>query len=178
MQKISTKNIAYYGLLIALNIVLTRIGSIRVGGGGVEIVRIGFGGYPVIFAGVVFGPLAGGIVGAVGDVIGHFMSPMGPYMPHFTITAALTGVLPGLVMMFFKDKEESKTSFWKLILAIGVGQVITSIFMVPYFMQTLFSVPMITTVPGRVIGQAVHIPLYAYVTKVLVNRLYLVLRTN
>ncbi len=49
----STRNIAYYGLLIALNIVLTRVGSIRIGGGGVEIVRIGFGGYPVIFAGIV-----------------------------------------------------------------------------------------------------------------------------
>ncbi len=106
------------------------------------------------------------------------MSPMGPYMPHFTISAALTGILPGLVMMFFKHKEESKTSFWKLILAIGVGQVITSIFMVPYFMQTLFSVPMITTVPGRVVSQAISIPLYAYVTKILVNRLSLILRTN
>ncbi len=52
-KKMSTRNIAYYGLLIALNIVLTRVGSIRIGGGGVEIVRIGFGGYPVIFAGIV-----------------------------------------------------------------------------------------------------------------------------
>ena len=174
----SAKNIAYYGLLIALNIVLTRVGSIRIGGGGVEIVRIGFGGYPVIFAGIVFGPLAGGIVGAVGDVIGHFMSPMGPYMPHFTMSAALTGILPGLIIMLFKDKEKSKTSFWKLILAIGVGQVVTSIFMTPYFMETLFSIPMITTVPGRVITQAIHIPLYAYVTKILVNRLSLILRIN
>ena len=167
MQKISTRDIAYYGLLVALNIVLTRVGSIRIGGGGVELVRIGFGGYPVIFAGIVFGPVAGGIVGAIGDIIGHFISPMGPYMPHFTMTAALTGILPGIVIMLFKD-EKSKKSFWKLIVAIAVGQIATSIFMVPYFMQTLFSVPMITTVPGRAIF---HIPLYAYVTKILVNRL-------
>ena len=177
MQKISTKNIAYYGLLIALNIVLTRVGSIRIGGGGVELVRIGFGGYPIIFAGIAFGPIAGGIVGGVGDIIGHFMSPMGPYMPQFTMTAALTGILPGLVMMLFKDKK-SKGSFWKLTLAIAVGQITTSIFMVPYFMQTLFSVPMVTTVPGRIIGQAIHIPLYAYVTRILVNRLPLALKTE
>ncbi len=177
MQKLTTRKIAYYGLLIALNIVLTRVGSIRVGGGGVEIVRIGFGGYPVIFAGIVFGPLAGGIVGAVGDVIGHFMSPMGPYMPHFTISAALTGILPGIIMMLFRDKE-SKSSFWKLTIAIAVGQITTSIFLVPYFMETLFSVPMVTTVPGRVIAQAIHIPLYAYMTRVLVNRLSVALGVN
>ncbi|WIV10470.1 folate family ECF transporter S component [Proteiniborus sp. MB09-C3] len=177
MQKISTKNIAYFGLLIALNVVLTRIGSIRIGGGGVELVRIGFGGYPVIFAGIVFGPLAGGIVGAIGDIIGHFMSPMGPYMPHFTFTAALTGILPGLILMSFKDKK-SKSSFWKLILAIAVGQITTSVIMVPYFMQTLFSVPMVTTVPGRIISQAFHIPLYAYVTRLLVNRLSFAFKVN
>lgn len=174
MQRISTRNIAYYSILIALNIILTRVGSIRIGGGGVEFVRIGFGGYPIIFAGIIFGPLAGAIIGAIGDVIGYFINPIGAYMPHFTIVAALTGIIPGVVIRLFKDKK-SKNSFWKLILAIGIGQIITSIFLTPYFLQTLFSVPMITTVPGRIITQIVQIPLYAYMTKVLLNRLNLVL---
>lgn len=174
MQKISPKKITYYALLVALNVILTRVGSIRIGGGGTEIVRIGFGGYPVIFAGIIFGPIAGGIVGTIGDLIGMIVSPMGAYMPHFTLVAALTGIIPGIIMMVFKD-EESKNSLWKLLLAIGVGQIITSIFMTPYFMQTLFDIPMITTVPGRVITQAIQIPLYAYMTKVLVNRLLIAL---
>ncbi len=177
MQKISTKNIAYYGLLIALNIILTRIGSIRIGGGGVELVRIGFGGYPIIFTGIVFGPLAGGIVGAVGDIIGYFINPMGPYMPHFTMTAALTGIIPGVVILLFNDKK-AKSSFGKLTLAIALGQITTAIFLVPYFMKILFSVPMITTVPGRVITQVIQIPLYAYITKILVSRLFVIQNIN
>lgn len=168
MKKMATKEMVRLSILIALNIVLTRVGSIRVGGGGVEIVRIGFGGYPVIFAGIIFGPAAGGIVGAVGDVVGHFMSPMGPYMPHFTLTAALTGIIPGLVMRAFK---EPKMTFWKLALAIGAGQILTSVVLVPYFINIFFKVPMITIVPGRIIGQAVHIPLYAFVTQVIEKRL-------
>ena len=177
MRKFSTRDLAYYSLLIALNVVLTRLGSIRIGGGGVEIVRIGFGGYPIIFTGIVFGPAAGAIVGAVGDIIGYFINPMGPYMPHFTMVAALTGIIPGVIMLLFKDKE-SKTSFWRLLLAIGIGQIITSVFMTPYFMETLFKIPMITTVPGRAITQAVQIPLYAYMTRVLLNRLSIVFGTH
>ncbi|NLJ99077.1 MAG: folate family ECF transporter S component [Tissierellia bacterium] len=177
MQRISTRNIAYYGLLIALNVILTRIGSIRIGGGGVEFIRIGFGGYPIIFTGIVFGPLAGAIVGAVGDIIGYSINPLGPYMPHFTVVAALTGVLPGIIVLMFKDKK-SKINFWKLLLAVAVGQVITSVFLTPYFMKTLFKIPMITTVPGRIITQAIQIPLYAYVTKVLLDRLPAALSTN
>lgn len=177
MKKLNSKNIAYYGLLIALNVVLTRVGSIRIGGGGTEIVRIGFGGFPIIFAGIVFGPLAGGIVGAIGDIIGMIVSPMGPYMPHFTFSAALTGVIPGLIMMRCKDKE-CRTSFWRLLLAIGIGQVTTSILLWAYFMKTLFGMPLATILPGRVISQLVNIPLYAYMTKILISRLPLALDTN
>lgn len=177
MKKISTRDIAYLGLLIALNVILTRTLSIRIGGGGTEVVRIGFGGFPVILAGIVFGPIAGGIVGAIGDLIGMVISPMGAYMPHFTLVAALTGIIPALIISIFKG-ERAKTSFWKLLLAIGIGQVITSVFLTPYFMLRLFSIPMVTTVPGRAITQAIQIPLYSYMLKVLLQRLPIAWGTN
>lgn len=177
MQKLSAKRIAYYGLLIALNVVLTRVGSIRIGGGGVEIVRIGFGGYPVIFAGMVFGPAAGGIIGAVGDIIGHIMSPMGPYMPHFTINAALTGILPGLLIMMFRSKE-SRTSFWRILLVIGVTQIVTSIIIWSFLMNILFSMPLAAILPTRIVSQLINIVLYAYITKVLMTRLPIALDLN
>lgn len=177
MQKFSTRNITYLGLLIALNVILTRTLSIRIGGGGTEVVRIGFGSLPIIFAGIVFGPVAGGIVGAIGDLIGMFLSPMGAFMPQFTLVAALTGVIPALLIQAFRDKK-AKTSYWKLFLAIALGQTITSIFMTPYFMNTLFSIPYVTTVPGRVVTQAIQVPLYAYMVKMLLERLPLVWEAN
>ncbi|NLY78100.1 MAG: folate family ECF transporter S component [Tissierellia bacterium] len=169
--------IVYCALLIALNVVLTRVGSIRIGGGGVEIVRIGFGGYPIIFAGIMFGPLAGGIVGAIGDIIGMIISPMGPYMPHFTISAALTGIIPGYIMRSCASKE-CKTSTKRLMIAIGIGQIVTSIILVPYFMKVLFGVPFAVSLPSRLISQAITIPIYVYMTKILINRLYFVVGVN
>ncbi|GFN35920.1 folate family ECF transporter S component [Tepidimicrobium xylanilyticum] len=177
MRRLNTRNIAYYALLIGLNVVLTRVGSIRIGGGGLEIIRIGFGGFPIIFAGIVFGPVAGAIVGAIGDIIGMIISPIGPYMPHFTLNAALTGVIPGLIMMRCKDKD-CKTSFINLFVAIAVGQVITSIVLWAYFMRTLFSIPLATILPGRIISQLVNIPIYSYMMKVILSRLPLALDTK
>ncbi|MFU0801079.1 MAG: folate family ECF transporter S component [Xylanivirga thermophila] len=171
MQKMSTREMVYLSLLIALNIVLTRIASIRINIGGAEVVRIGFGGFPIILAGIMFGPSAGGIVGAIGDIIGYWINPMGPYMPHFTLTAALTGIIPALVLKPFKKHP---FSLWQLILAIAIGQTITSIIMVPYFMQRLFKVPMIMTVPGKIKGQAFHVPIYAFMAKVIMGRLSVV----
>lgn len=170
MKRLSARNIVIYSMLIALNVVLTRVGSIRIGGGGTEVIRIGFGGFPVIFTGIAFGPIAGGVVGAIGDIMGMIISPMGPYMPHFTISAALTGIIPGLIMMNCKDKT-CKTSFFRLLLAIGIGEVITSIILVPYFMNTLFGVPFEVSLPPRLISQAITIPLYAYTARILLNRI-------
>lgn len=162
-------------LMIALNIVLTRVASIRIPIGGVEVVRIGFGGFPIIYSGIAFGPLAGGIVGAVGDIIGYWINPAGAYMPHFTLSAALTGIIPGLVL---KPFDKSEYNFWHLILAIGIGQTITSIIMVPYFLNRLFDVPLIATIPGRIKGQIIHIPLYAYMTKIIMKRIETIIQTT
>ncbi|MFW6264607.1 MAG: folate family ECF transporter S component [Bacillota bacterium] len=157
-MKFTVRKLVHLSFLIALSIVLTRLLSIRIPFGGVEGVRIGFGALPIIFAGVVFGPLAGGIVGAISDLIGYFINPMGAYMPHFTLTSFLTGFIPGLLIFYLFSR---KKNYWRLLFAISTGQIITSIVLVPYFMLTLFSVPLSISLLPRIISQAINIPLYA-----------------
>ena len=168
MKKISTRELVYLSLLVSLNIVLTRVASIRIVIGGIDGLRIGFGGFPIILAGILFGPMAGGIVGALGDVIGYYINPMGPYMPYFTISAALTGVLPALALLPFRRPVPK---YWHLILAIGIGQVVTSVFLVPYFLQMAFGIPMFATLPGRILCQAIQIPIYASMVRVIMKRI-------
>lgn len=175
MRKIATRELVFMALLISLNIVLTRIASIRISMGGVEGIRIGFGGFPVILGGIMFGPVAGGIVGAMGDVLGYYINPMGPYMPHFTLTAALTGMIPALVLGPVKRQVPN---FWQLLLAIGIGQTISSVILVPYFLQLLFKIPMVATLPAKILGQAIHVPVYALFAEVLLKRINMVLRYN
>ncbi len=175
MKKLNAKAITYYALLIALNVILTRVGSIRIGGGGVEFVRIGFGGFPVVFAGLVFGPIAGGIIGAIGDIVGMIISPMGGYLPHFTLNAALAGIIPGVVMIKCKDKK-CITSFWKLLLAVSAGQIISGVILWSYFMNLLFGTPYAAILPTRIISHLVNIPIYVYMTKVLITRLPIVMK--
>ncbi|MDI3481626.1 MAG: hypothetical protein PWQ97_1281 [Tepidanaerobacteraceae bacterium] len=175
MKKITTRELVFMALLVSLNIVLTRVASIRLSIGGVEGIRIGFGGFPVILAGIMFGPVSGGIVGAIGDIVGYYINPMGPYMPHFTLTAALTGIIPAAILMPFK---KTVPSFWQLLLAIAIGQTVTSVILVPYFLQMLFKIPMAVTLPGRIIGQALHVPVYALFAEVLLKRINLALHYN
>jgi ECF transporter S component (folate family) len=167
IMKINTRLTAYLSFLTALTIILTRILSIRIPIAGVEGVRIGFGALPIIFAGVAFGPLAGGIVGALGDLIGYFINPMGAYMPHFTLTSFLTGFIPGLIVFYVLRRCRTLPV---IFIAISVGQLITALIMVPYFINLLFGVPYQVIVPPRLIGQLINIPLYVYFIKLLLNK--------
>ena len=168
MQKItmSTKKIAYLSFLTALTIILTRILSIRIPIAGVEGVRIGFGALPIIFAGVAFGPAAGGIVGALGDLLGYFINPLGAYMPHFTLTSFLTGFIPGVIVFYVLKRCRTLPV---IFIAISIGQLISSLILVPYFINTLFGVPFTVLMPPRLLSQLINIPVYAYFIRVLLN---------
>mgnify|MGYP006289142375 CR=1 FL=1 len=166
INSLNTRKLTRLSLLIALSIILTRILSLRIAVGGVEGVRIGFGALPVIFAGFAFGPLAGGIVGAISDLAGYFINPMGAYMPHFTFTAFLTGFIPAFVL--YKLGNNNK-NYFLLLISILIGQVISSIILVPLFIKLLFEVPLKVTMVSKLISQAIIVPINAYICKVLFN---------
>lgn len=160
MYRFSTRTIVLLSFLAALSIVLTRLASFRIPIGAVEGVRIGFGGLPTIFAGLMFGPLAGGFVGVVSDVVGYLINPIGAYMPHFTFSAFLTGVIPATIILYiFRQKR----SIPNLAVAIGLGQLITTVLLVPYFLHTLFALPFASVSLANFISQAITVPLYVYV---------------
>lgn len=159
-SRISTQMLTRMALLMALNIILTRWLSVRIPIGGVEGIRIGFGELPVVFAGIFMGPLAGGLVGAVGDMVGYFINPIGAYMPHFTLTAALRGIIPGLFILLVTLGGRREVGIFPLFLAVCITTVVVNIFMVPYFIETLFGLSRVVTVPPRIISSVIGIPAF------------------
>jgi len=98
-KKITTKTLAYGAILIALNIVITRLLSINVG-----VVRIGFNFIPVVLGSYFFGPLVGAVLAALADVLGMLMTGGLPWLG-FTISQALYGLSYGV--LFYKIKKSS-----------------------------------------------------------------------
>lgn len=164
-MKLSTNKIVFYALFISLSVVLKLLKI------PIPIIGLTFVGLPIIMAGILFGPTAGGIVGGLSDIIGYIIKPTGPFLPHFTLTAILTGVIPGLVLYFFK-KDINKLSILHYILAIGIGQIITSVIMLSYFFHILFGLPFKLKMYELMIIQLQHIPLYSIVIKTIINRIH------
>ncbi len=164
--KITTRMLTRMALLIALTIILERIFSIRINFGVAEGIRLGFGSLPVVFTGIFMGPLAGGLVGALADLVGYFINPMGPYMPHFTLTMALRGIIPGLIILL-ASRGRREVGIFPLFIAVTAMFILVNILILPYFLETLFGVLRIATVPAKVGEAVVGIPAYTVILFVL-----------
>lgn len=81
-----TYRLVSIGILVATEIVCNRFLSVNT-----SLFKIGVAFLPVVLAAWLYGPVAGALVGGLGDLIGALLFPIGPYFPGFTLTAALAG---------------------------------------------------------------------------------------
>jgi len=133
-----TRRICLIGVLIAANVVLSRLMSISLWNQ-----KIGFGFVPVVLGSMLLGPWGGALIGALGDFIGALAFPIGPYFPGFTLTAFLTGGWYGLCLRRNKD--------WPGILtAVLVTEIAGSVLMNSLWISLLYDAPFVALLPGRI----------------------------
>ena len=111
--KYSSRALAYAGVLIALNIILSRFVAIPIG----TLFRISIGAVPIILAGVWLGPVYGGICGLLGDLIGCLVNGYAPN-PLITVSAVLMGVIPALFISYFRKCRSMKQCIITFLLVL------------------------------------------------------------
>lgn len=158
MKSFSVRVLVQCSLLVAISIILSRFFSLRIPIGEVEALRIGFGTFPIILAGFLFGPIAGAMVGSVASLLGAIISGIGPPLPHFVLVAALGGVCP---VIFWKILGSRRNYVW-LFISIGLSMMINTVGLVSFFMNDLFGVPYAFMLPGRFIAWLIMAPIYPY----------------
>lgn len=90
----SPRGLTLCGLMCALAIVLNLTARIDFG----EYVRISFSGLANRVVECLFGPIIGGIFGAVTDILNYIVKPSGGFFPGFTFNKILEGVLFGAIL--------------------------------------------------------------------------------
>lgn len=94
----TTKNLAYCALLAALSVVLARL-IIPMPN---VTTRFSIEAVPIFLAGMLFGPMAGGLVGFSADLVGCLFSGYG-YNPLFCLPPILYGVFGGVFRRYLSE---------------------------------------------------------------------------
>lgn len=160
--KMSVKSISIIGILVAMEIILARF-SIHTWN-----LKIGFSFIPVVVAAIFYGPVTAGLVGAIGDIMGYILFPVGAYFPGFTLTAFVTGMIFG----FFLRKSQSVLN---IVLAVLCVQIFVSQFMNTYWISFLYGSPYWALFATRIYQTAAMIAVEIISTLLIVKKVVPVL---
>lgn len=165
----NTRIMVKAGFLTALSIVFTRFIYAFVPLGGAQTLRISFGEVPIMMAGLMFGPVVGGITGAAADLIGILINAQGAFHPGFTLSSILWGVIPGLFLLIFKRSSsyERVYSITNILLAVFVSFVVVSLGLNTIWLGQLYGTAFIVLLPGRLINTIVSVPIQSILIKTL-----------
>ena len=114
----TTRTLTCCALLAALQVVLARLIVPMPN----EFTRFSIEAVPTVLAGILFGPVAGGLVGFVSDFVGCLFSGYG-YNPIFCIPPILYGLCGGL----FRPLLARKVSFLRLLAVFAPAVVLGSV---------------------------------------------------
>lgn len=162
-----------FGLLIALEIVLTRFVQIPVTllPGFEDKVSLGF--LPVFLGGCLFGISGGGAVAAIGDILRALIFPQGGSINLlFTVNASLRGVTYGALL-------HKNTSYTRIILA-SLIILILNIFLLGFFisftMGTSYTAVLVTRIPTSITNFIIQTAVLCLLGKPLERRLNISVR--
>jgi ECF transporter S component (folate family) len=157
--RVATRKLTTLGLLVAVSIVLSRMVPVIVPFAGIPALRIGFGQVPVMLAGILFGPGAGAVTGALADLIGSTLFPIGPYFPGFTLSYAVFGCLPVIIWRQF---PRDKAGYWTLFLAVFLTSLAVSV-LNTIWLAMLSQRAVWVLLPPRLLASLLQVPIHTLV---------------
>ncbi len=134
-------------LLIAMGIVLGQF-SIQV----TDQMKIGVSFVPTQMTANLFGPVVGGIMGGVADILKFIIKPTGPFLIGYTLSAILGPVIYG--MMLYRQP----ISFWRILLSKLVVAVVINLFLGTFWSYYYFHAPYWASLPAKALQQVIQVP--------------------
>ena len=149
-QVLSTQKLVLLALMVALNVVLGRL-SVQFTP---EIRLSVFGFLPIALAGMLMGPLYGGLTGAAGDILNYvlFTHVYGAYFPGYTLTAVLSGWWYGRTL------HGNRVTWLRAILAIAPVIILGEMLLNSVWVYMTHSKTFWAKLPMRLLTNAVECP--------------------
>lgn len=157
----STKRLTVAAMLAAISIVVGMIckNYLNFDGG---LFRITFENLPIIAAGIILGPAAGGAVGLCADVVSYCLSTQSfAISPIVTLGAVAVGVCSGVMARYVVRRQ----GVWQVILAGGVAHIVGSMIIKTVGLFSYYGWAVLVRIPLYIVIATVEIALLCAVLK-------------
>lgn len=143
------RNIVFCGVMGALSVVLSFVGSIRIN----PYMKIGVSEIPNLMIDYLMGPVVGGVFGAVMDFLKFLIHPDGSFFPGFSLSAAAAAVIFGVFLY------KKKITFWRLLISEILVKLIVNIGMNTLWLDMLYGKGFLAILPHRIVSNLIQLPI-------------------
>lgn len=143
-----TRKLVYCAMLLAVQVVLGQLSSVQLG----TAIRVSFGYLAVSATAVLLGPFPAMASAALADVLGYILKPVGEYFPGFTLSAALGGLIYGL--MFF----ERKITIPRVLIAKLAINLVVNLLLNTLWLNLLYGDAFFAILPARALKNLIQYP--------------------
>ncbi len=150
-------NLAVTSVLLALAIVLGYFANISINFIGTNEIKIGFNVVPIVIVAILYGPVPAAIVGGLTDIVGYILAPMGAYIPGFTISFILVGMIYGIT--FYKEKVSLK----RIIVTELIVTIFINIVLGVMWFKIFYGTPTTAALKIRGLKEIVDLPLSIFI---------------
>lgn len=155
------KTIVVTAMFIAIGVVLGFYFSIQI----TSSVRIGFSFIANEMTALLFGPVVGGIMGGVTDIIKYLLKPMGAFSPGLTFNAIFGAVIYGV--MFYKHP----ISFKRILAAKVIVAIVVNLCLGTFWLQFIIGKGFWVLLPARAVKQLIVVPIESVIFYIIAKTL-------
>lgn len=145
----STVTLTVTAMLTALNVILHSVTTIVIN----NFLQIRFSYLAVASIGFLYGPVVGGLAGALGDIIKYVVRPTGAFFPGFTLNEFIAGFLFGAIL-YKKPITIKRAFFAKFSVMVTVNLILT-----PLWLSMMYGKAFMVIMAGRIIKELIMLPI-------------------
>ncbi|MDD6692158.1 MAG: folate family ECF transporter S component [Lachnospiraceae bacterium] len=149
---LSVQVLVFLGLMGALSIVLSFVGTIRIG----NYLRIGFSDLPNRLNDFLLGPFLGALFGGVMDIVKYLLQPTGPFFPGYTLSAVCGSLIFGFIT---HGMHGHKLSLVRIFAAELLIKVFVNIGMNTAWSCLLYGNALMAILPTRILANLIQLPM-------------------
>ncbi len=161
MELKEVRTLVMTAMLIAVGIILGQF-SIQV----TETTKIGISFIATQLTAMLYGPVVGGIMGGVADILKFIIKPTGTFMIGYTISPILSSMIYG-VMLYKKPIR-----LWRILAAKTVVAILINVLLGSFWNYLYMGKAFLAMLPVKMLQQVIQVPLQSILFYLVVQTLY------
>lgn len=114
--------------------------------------EINFAFLPLAVGGMLYGPVVGGVIGALADVLGYFLRPNGVFFPGFTLNALLAGAVYGF-FLYHRPATLKRTAAATAVITVVINLLLNTL-----WLSMMYGKAFVVLLAARVVKNIVMYP--------------------